>query len=110
VKLLFDQNLSSSLIRQLSDLFPSSSHVSQTGLGNSDDKAVWEYAKTNEYVIVTKDADYSELSVTLRFPPKVIWIRRGNCSTRQIAELLRNDFEFIRQLETDENLGVVSVY
>jgi predicted nuclease of predicted toxin-antitoxin system len=39
------------------------------------------------YGIVTKDSDFNELSVVFGFPPKVIWLRRGNCTTRDIEAL-----------------------
>ena len=49
----------------------------------------WDDAKQNGYVIVTRDSDYNDLSLIQGFPPKVIWIRRGNCSTQVIEQLLR---------------------
>jgi len=70
---------------------------------------VWRFAKAGGYTIVSKDADYGELSLTLGYPPKVIWVRRGNCSTAQIEELIRRDFEFINQLDSNPDLGIVSI-
>jgi predicted nuclease of predicted toxin-antitoxin system len=109
LKLLFDQNLSPKLAESLGDLFPGSSHVHLAGLGKSMDRDVWQFAKANGFTIVSKDADYGELSLTLGYPPKVIWVRRGNCSTTQIEELIRRDFEFIKQLDSNPGLGVVSI-
>jgi len=40
-------------------------------------------------VIVTKDEDFHRLSVLHGPPPKVIWIRLGNCSTDDVIRLLR---------------------
>jgi len=40
-------------------------------------------------VIVSKDADFHQRSFVRGAPPKVVWIRRGNCSTDEIAGLLR---------------------
>ncbi len=84
LNLLFDQNLSPKLIRQLEDLYPNSNHLELLGLGTADDETIWEHAKQNDFVVVTKDADFADLSVFRGFPPKVIWIRRGNCSTNDI--------------------------
>jgi predicted nuclease of predicted toxin-antitoxin system len=50
-------------------------------MDQADDHEVWNYAQTNGFTIVTRDSDYNELLVLRGFPPKVIWIRRGNCST-----------------------------
>ena len=41
------------------------------------------------YTIITKDADFRQRSFLFGPPPKVIWIGLGNCSTKQIAELIR---------------------
>jgi predicted nuclease of predicted toxin-antitoxin system len=75
VKLLFDHNLSPRLIRRLADLYPNSSHVYLLGLDRADDQAVWEHARREGYLIVTKDADFGDLCMLFGFPPKVIWIR-----------------------------------
>jgi predicted nuclease of predicted toxin-antitoxin system len=80
--LVFDHNLSPKLVDRLNDLYPSSTHVDYVGLGTATDAEVWSFAHVNDLMIVTKDADFSELIVLRGFPPKVIWIRRGNCSTQ----------------------------
>jgi predicted nuclease of predicted toxin-antitoxin system len=90
VKLLFDNNLSPHLPRHLHDLFPDASHVAFLGLDRASDAVVWQYARDHGYVIVTKDTDFSDLSTQLGWPPKVVWLRIGNCSTAQIVHLLRN--------------------
>lgn len=79
MRLLFDQNLSPRLMEMMQDLYPQSLHVRDIGLGSADDRAVWAYAKSHEYTIVSKDSDFRQLSFTFGHPPKVIWIRRGNC-------------------------------
>ncbi len=56
-KLLLDQNLSYRLVRQIADVFPNAEQVGNLGLYNSDDKSIWQYAKDNDFAIVTFDAD-----------------------------------------------------
>ena len=109
MKLLFDQNLSPRLVTRLADLFPDSSHVSLLGLGRADDVIVWEYARANGFLLVTKDADFGELSTLRGFPPKVIWLRLGNCTTAQIERLLRLHFEAVRRLTESDNIGILSL-
>jgi predicted nuclease of predicted toxin-antitoxin system len=109
VKLLFDHNLSPQLVLLLADLFPDSSHVFWLGLDQVEDKIVREFALENDFVVVTKDADFSELCWWLGFPPKVIWIRRGNCKTLTIAELLRFHFEEIQEFSLDQTTGVITL-
>ncbi|WP_413039172.1 DUF5615 family PIN-like protein [Roseofilum sp. Belize BBD 4] len=85
---LFDQNLSPRLVDILAGIYPNSMHVDKLGLASVPDRKSWEYACRNNYLIVTKDTDCRELSILLGFPPKVIWIRPGNCSTGDLEQLL----------------------
>jgi len=110
MKLLFDQHLSPRLVTRLADLYPGSAHVDPLGLGREDDRIVWNYAQRNEFLIVSKDSDFSELVVFLGFPPKVIWIRRGNCSTNDIEQILRRNYDAIAQLSTSENTGILTLW
>ena len=98
MKLLFDENLSFRLCRQLSDVFPGSSQVRLAGLERADDMAVWAYAKANDFTIATLDADFLDLAQIFGSPPKVVWLRCGNPSTRTIEARLRNHAEAISQL------------
>lgn len=110
MKLLFDQNLSPRLSKRLSDIYPESMHVCEVGLDKALDIKVWEYARENAYIIVSKDSDFGEMNMVHGFPPKVIWIRRGNCSTKQVEILLRDDYPRIEELYENENIGVLLVY
>ena len=89
MKLLFDENLSFRLARSLADLFPGSRHVREVGLERASDDDVWRHAASHGLAIVSKDADLHARSVLLGPPPKVVWVRRGNCSTADIERLLR---------------------
>ena len=101
MKLLFDQNLSNRLVRSVSDRFPASTHVRDVGLGSANDEAVWQYAKPNGFTIVSKDPDFHQLSFLRGQPPKVVWIRRGNCSTDEIESVLREHEADLRAFEHD---------
>jgi len=107
VKLLFDQNLSPSLVDSLADTYPGSLHVQSVGLDRADDTAVWDYARTHELIIVTKDADFPERSLVAGAPPRVIWIRRGNCSTSAIEAMLRPHGDEVRRLVQGDELTLV---
>ena len=109
MKLLFDENLSPALPRRAADLFPNSAHVRDVGMKATDDPIVWEYAKDNDFMIVSKDADMHDLSLVFGNPPKVVWLRLGNCSTRQVEELLRRDFEVIKLFYEDNSLSLLAL-
>jgi predicted nuclease of predicted toxin-antitoxin system len=103
VKLLFDQNLSRRLVVALQAEFPGSIHVSEAGLEASSDGDVWAYALNNGLVIVSKDSDFHQRSFVFGAPPKVIWIRRGNCSTVEIETILRRHRDDILEfVQNDE--------
>ncbi|MBM2804486.1 MAG: hypothetical protein HW419_2379 [Deltaproteobacteria bacterium] len=57
---------------------------------DATDTAIWEHAKTNDFVIVPKDSDFQARSLLYGSPPKFIWLRVGNCPVKSIEELLRN--------------------
>jgi predicted nuclease of predicted toxin-antitoxin system len=110
MKLLFDHNLAPGLISRLRDLFPHSEHVFNLGLDRASDFEIREYAKRESLLIVTKDADFSDLCVLKGFPPKVIWIRRGNCTTTDLEQLLREHHKQINALDADPLNGVLTLF
>ncbi len=108
--LLFDQNLSPRLVDRLADVYPNSVHVFSLGLGDAMDIGIWQYAHDHDYMIVTKDADFSEFGIMKGFPPKIIWIRRGNCSTQDIEMILRENFFAISDLSEGQKAGILTLF
>ena len=102
MKLLLDQNISRKLVDLLNDLFPESGHISTILSENSDDREIWNFAKENDYVIVTKDDDFEQRNILYGHPPKLIWIRLGNCRTSDIELLLRRSIETLLAFNSDE--------
>jgi predicted nuclease of predicted toxin-antitoxin system len=90
VKLLLDENLSPDLVHALSAEYPGSAHVRDLGLKSATDLAVWERARSDGYTLVSKDSDFRQMSFLFGAPPRVVWVRLGNCSTAEILALLRN--------------------
>jgi predicted nuclease of predicted toxin-antitoxin system len=109
MKLLFDENLSPKLPQRLIDLFPNSLHVRDVGMKATIDPIVWDYAKDNNLMIVSKDSDMHDLSLVFGNPPKVIWLRLGNCSTLQVENLLRREFIAIKLFYEDESLSLLAL-
>ncbi len=102
MKLLFDQNLSHRLAVSLGAVYPACAHVRQVGLERADDEAVWNFARGQGFVIVSKDSDFHQRSFVLGFPPKVIWVRYGNCSTGQIERILSDHKDDVRRFCQDQ--------
>jgi len=87
VKLLLDENLSVHVLARIADSFPGSTHVKRVGLLPATDQDTWDRARTQGYVLVTRDRDFEQLCALRGAPPKVVWLRVGNCSTQQVARL-----------------------
>jgi predicted nuclease of predicted toxin-antitoxin system len=109
MRLLLDHNLSPRLVDRLVEVWPGSSHVFRLGLDRAPDLGVWQYARENSFVIVTKDSDFNDLSVLHGFPPKVIWLRLGNCTTGDVERTLRRGHEAITAFISDPALGVLEL-
>lgn len=101
MKLLFDQNLSHRLVRAQADVYPDCQHVRDVGLREASDTQIWAYARSNGYTIVAKDSAFYQRSLVPGFPPKVIWVRLGNCSTKAIEQLLRTHVADVERFEAD---------
>jgi predicted nuclease of predicted toxin-antitoxin system len=62
MKLLLDENLSRRAVLFLQDAFPGSTQIALLGMENTNDLTIWRYAKVNDFMIVTKDADFFEMA------------------------------------------------
>lgn len=109
MKLLFDQNLSARLVAALADRYPGSAHVRLLGMTTDDDEAIWNYARRNGFAIVSKDSDFYHRSMRFGPPPKVVWIRLGNCATEQVALLLRVRHAELLAFERDEAASFIAL-
>ena len=109
MKLLFDQNISHRILKVLSHEFDGSTTVKGENLIDCSDKAIWEFAKKSNYIIVTQDSDFNDLNLLHGFPPKIIWIRTGNLKTEELAKILKNHFTEITDFERNENFGCFEI-
>ena len=101
MKLLFDENLSPKLPHLLATLFPDSAHVRECRLLGAADEDVWEYAHANGFTIVSKDSDFQQRSLLYGQPPKLVWLRIGNCTRQQVVHLITSHEQEIRALDAD---------
>ncbi len=88
MKLLFDQNISFRIVRKLQVVFKDCQHVSDADLLNATDTEIWNYAKKNDYCIVTFDYDFVDFSILKGIPPKIVILKTGNTKTEQLISLL----------------------
>lgn len=88
MKLLFDENLSPKLPRLLANEFPNSLHVRDCGLKGFPDEVIWEYAKNNNFTVISKDSDFYQRALLYGHPPQFIWLRIGNCNRDTLLRLI----------------------
>jgi predicted nuclease of predicted toxin-antitoxin system len=88
MKLLLDENISRRLVPLLANAYPDSTHVVLQGLQQASDGAVWQYAKDHDYVIVSKDDDFTALSSLRGRPLCLIKLSLGNCDNEQVLQVL----------------------
>jgi predicted nuclease of predicted toxin-antitoxin system len=110
MKLLFDQNISFRILNRLPDSFSGSSHVKTEGLMNVSDIGIWEYARKNEFTIVSQDSDFNDINQLNGFPPKIIWIKTGNLNTEEISLLLVKQLSEIEAFLADISLGCLEIF
>lgn len=109
MKLLFDHNLSFRLIDKIADRFVDSNHVDRLDLSQAEDSIIWKYAKENDFSIITKDTDFFDFVSLKGFPPKVIWIKRGNCSTHEIEKIIHSNADKISSFIKDDENGILII-
>ncbi len=110
MKLLFDENVSYRVVKKIAYLFPDCENVGRVKLLHTDDLVIWEYAKKNDFAIVTFDEDFEELSLLRGYPPKVILLRTGNISKDDLVRLFIDKQEVILSFLENEEFGCLEIY
>jgi len=110
VKLLFDQNISPKILKKLPSEFSECNQVRFVGLEDAPDLEIFEFAKTNEFSVVTFDSDFVDLNALRGTPPKIIYLNTGNLTTQSVSELILNNLLTIQHYlnsETDDILELI---
>ncbi len=109
MKLLLDENLSRRIVPFLQTVFPGSTQIALLGLEAASDSVIWQYAKDNGYVIVSRDSDFQERSLVAGHPPQVIWLKIPNRSKTVVLNILLEHRAEIEQALVQENLACVEL-
>ena len=108
MRLLFDQNISYRIIGKLPDYFADCKQVSDVGLKDCEDSEIWQFAHNNDYVIVTYDSDFYDISLMNGCPPKIIWLRTGNLRTLEIVQLLIANLDAINDFINNPDMSEIA--
>ncbi len=109
-KLLIDQNISFRLAAKLGALFAQVTHVKTAGFLDAQDFQIWNFARENDFIILTQDADFNDLTTLKGWPPKIIWLRCGNRNTPDLLDILRRSATAIQLFVEDEKSGLLEIY
>ena len=109
MKLLFDQNISHRILNHIQDILPEAKQLRDLGLENNSEKQIWEYAKKSAYIIVTFDGDFYDFSLVWGHPPKIIWIRTYNQTTKNVGEIIRKYIDKIQDFQNDNDLACLEI-
>jgi len=86
VKLLVDMNLSPRWVALLTGAGMEAVHWSTLGAANAPDTEIMTYARSNGYVVLTHDLDFSSiLAATHGLKPSVVQIRAENLGLTAIG-------------------------
>ena len=112
MKLLLDANISWRLVPILKELFGECVHaddIPELEFPAKDTK-IWQYAKDNEYAVITQDNDFNDLLSIKGFPPKIIWIKTGNCSRKLLVDILIRSKQSIYNFLESEEYGLLEIF
>ena len=110
MKLLLDENLSRRIVSLIASHYPGSSQVTLLGLERASDTAIWAYARQHDFIIVTKDSDFVDLSTVYGQPPKIILLKTGNQALQMTAQALIDRCELLESALIITNAACVDLY
>ncbi len=97
MKFLVDAQLPPALARFLASLGEEAIHVLDVGLLDASDSAIWDFALKSDWIIITKDDDFQFRASVTAQPPKIIWVRVGNCSKQRLIEIFKVHWSIIKE-------------
>ncbi len=107
IKLLLDQNISFKAVSRLKEIIPGLTHVKFEGLENAEDNAIWHFAKSEGYCIITYDSDFSEIQTIKEHPPTIIWLRFGNLTKTEYLHFMEENIHTISDFLSNKNFEAV---
>jgi predicted nuclease of predicted toxin-antitoxin system len=68
------------------------------GLRDAEDLEIFETAKAQKAIVMTKDSDFVDLVERLGSPPQIIWLTCGNTSNSRLREILSETLPRVLEL------------
>lgn len=108
MKFLVDAQLPPALATWIEKRHHQASHVFDIGGVDVSDGKIWEIARREASIIVTKDRDFAIWAAARRKGPQVVWIRLGNATSRNLLTWLEPRWPEI-ELRLREQVHLVEV-
>lgn len=100
---LVDAQFPPALARWIASQGHQATHVFDLGFQTADDPVIWERARTEPFVIFSKDEDFVDHWLLSTEPVQLVWIRKGNCSNRALLAWLEPLWaDTVKRLEQGE--------
>jgi len=108
---LIDQNISHRIVPQIAFLFDELVHVKTLGWIDWNDHEIFMSARNLKYdAVITLDEDFNKLLLQHGTPPKVIWLKTGNCSTIQLTGVILAHKEVILNFLSNDTFECLELY
>jgi predicted nuclease of predicted toxin-antitoxin system len=105
-----DAQLPPTLANWLNDTFGvTATALRDLGLRDAQDTEIFDAARANFAVIITKDSDFVDLVCRLGTPPQIIWLTCGNVTNRNLRQILVATFpDALERLRQNEAIVEIS--
>lgn len=105
-----DANLSPAIATWITSTFEITAlALRELGLRDAEDAEIFEAAKAQGVIFITKDSDFVDLADRLGAPPQIIWLTCGNTSNARLQEILSTNLpKALELLQTGEALVEIS--
>lgn len=111
MKLLLDANISWRILKMIKNDFLNCLHAKDISVNQpAKDIEIWNYAKLNNFTIITHDDDFEKLVLQYGIPPKVIILKTFNQNTKQIAEWLIKKKSLVQDFVINDELMILEIY
>ncbi len=112
MKVLIDQNISFRLVERLQNaLSVDFIHLKSVNLADAPDIPIYLYAQNENFdAIMTMDNDFINIQSMLGTPPKLIWLRVGNCSTAALSLIINHKLLQIHAFLQEKDNDILEIW
>lgn len=108
MKFLVDVQLLGTLARWLNGRNLDAAHALELELGQANDRQLWDLAKAENRIVISKDEDFFILATRPNETGRLPWLRLGNCRIQDLLSRLNKDWEAIESA-FDEGQRIVEI-